>query len=190
MQQQQSTDRRAARPTTAADLWRLAEQGRGNGVQIFQELSTGAWYATSASRAGALHYLTGLSCTCEGFIYAGRCQHHAMLLERLGWLPDVADDETDPEPATTPAPVSVPGISITGSGNAYTVPVATPTPVPVVDLTDERRDDLAERRHRAEQARQRLAARALDPSASDRALAACTAARAQRMATGLSVAQA
>jgi hypothetical protein len=166
MQQQQSTDRRAARPTTPADLWRLAEQGRGNGVQIFQELSTGAWYATSASRAGGLHYLTGLSCTCEGFIYAGRCQHHAMLLERLGWLPDVADDETDPQPSVTPAPV------------------------PVVTVSTERITDLAERRQRAEQARQRLAARAADPGAADRALAAVHAARAQRMAAGLSVVRA
>jgi hypothetical protein len=161
MQQQQSTDRRATRPTTAADLHRLADQAHANGVQIFQELSTGAWYATSASRAGGLHYLTGLSCTCEGFIYAGRCQHYAMLLERLGWLPDA--EATDPEPVAA-------------------------VPVPVVTVTDERLDDLAERRQRAEQARRRIAARALDPSAADRELAATNASRAARMAAGLSVA--
>src|SRR5215210_3888742 len=84
-QHAQTTPRRPVRPTTPADLWRLAEQGRTNGVRLFQELATGAWYATSASRAGGLHYVTGLSCTCEGFVYAGRCQHHSLLLEHLGW---------------------------------------------------------------------------------------------------------
>jgi hypothetical protein len=63
-------------------------------------------------------------------------------------------------------------------------------PVPVITVDDDRRADLAERRYRAEQARQRLAARAADPAASDRALAECTAARAQRMAIGLSIAHA
>ncbi len=163
MQQQQSTDRRAARPTTASDLWRLAEQGRSNGVIILTECISGARYATSCTQPGVIYYLTAYSCTCPGFAHHQRCQHHSLLLAELGWLPDVADDETD------------------------LVPPVTPAPVPVIDVTDERRADLVERRHRAEQARQRLAARAADPGAADRELAACSAARAQRMATGLSV---
>ncbi len=190
MQQHQPTERRAARPTTPADLCRLADQGRANGVILVRECISGARYATSATQPGTIYYLTAYSCTCPGFAHHQRCQHHSLLLAELGWLPDVADDETDPVPVATPAPVPVPGISIVGFDNAYTVPVATPTPVAVVDLTAERRDDLVERRQRAEQARQRLAARAADPGAADRALAACTAARVQRMATGLSIAQA
>jgi hypothetical protein len=153
MQQQQPTDRRAARPTTAADLWRLADQGRANGVIILSECVSGARYATSATSPSTIYYLTGFSCTCPGFVGHGRCQHHSLLLAELGWLPDVED--TDSEPAAA-------------------------APVPVVDITDERRDDLAERRHRAAQARQRHAARAADPGALDRQLAACNAARLQR----------
>ncbi len=162
MQQQQSTDRRAARPTTPADLHRLADQGRSNGVIILTEGDTGARYATSATQPGTIYFVTGFSCSCPGFVGHQRCQHHSLLLAELGWLPGV-EDETDP------------------------VPVATPTPVPVVTISDERRDDLVERRHRAEQARQRLADRAADPGAADRALVACTAARAQRMAAGISL---
>lgn len=161
--QQQSTDRRAARPTTAADLWRLADQGRGNGVLILTETISGARYATSCTQPGTIYYLTAYSCTCPGFVGHQRCQHHSLLLAELGWLPD---DETDPAPLATPAPVAV------------------------VDLTDDRRDELARRRAVAEESRQRLAARVLDPGAADRALAECIAARAQRMATGLSVAHA
>jgi hypothetical protein len=160
MQQQQPTDRRAARPTTTADLWRLADQGRANGVILLRECVTGARYATSATSPSTIYYLTGFSCTCPGFVGHGRCQHHSLLLAELGWLPDVEDTDLEPTAAT---------------------------PVSVVDLSDERRDDLAERRHRAEQARQRLADHASDPGAADRALAACTAARAQRMATGISL---
>ncbi len=66
------------------------------------------------------------------------------------------------------------------------VPLA---PVPVISVDDERLDDLTERRRRAEQARQRLAARALDPGAADRALAECSAARAARVAAGATVAR-
>ncbi len=161
--QQQTTDRRAPRPTTAADLWRLAERGRGNGVIILTECISGARYATSSTQPGVIYYLTAYSCTCPGFAHHQRCQHHSLLLAELGWLPDVADDEADPAPLATPAPVAV------------------------VDLTDERRDDLAERRHRAEQARQRLAARALDPGADDRGLAATNVSRAARMAAGISL---
>ncbi len=160
---QQPITRRPVRPTTAADLWRLAEQGRANGVNILAECVTGARYATSATQPGVIYYLTAYSCTCPGFVGHQRCQHHSLLLAELGWLPEVADDETEP------------------------VPAATPAPVPVVSVTDDRRDDLAERRHRAEQARQRLAARATDPGALDRQLAACNAARLERMATGLSI---
>jgi hypothetical protein len=62
-----------------------------------------------------------------------------------------------------------------------------PAPVAVVLLPAERGDELARRRERAELARSRLAERAADPGAADRAHAAANAARARRMASGLSV---
>jgi len=78
------------RPTTPEDLHRLAGVARARGIRLYQESATGAWYATSATDANACYYVTGYSCSCEGFTYAGRCQHHAALLKRLGWLPAVA----------------------------------------------------------------------------------------------------
>ncbi len=61
-------------------------------------------------------------------------------------------------------------------------------PVAVITVDPERVDDLAERRYRAEQARQRLAARAADPGALDRQLATCNAARLERCrAVGISL---
>ncbi len=93
----QTTPRRPVRATTPADLWRLADQARTNGVRLFIEAATGARFATSATEPGTVYYVTGVSCTCRGFCYAGRCQHHSLLLAELGRLPAV-------EPA--PAPVA------------------------------------------------------------------------------------
>ncbi len=92
---------RAARPTTAADLWRLADQGRRNGVRILTECVSGERFATSVSEPGTLYRLTAYSCTCPGFTHTGRCQHHSLLLADLGWLPE---PDTDLEPAAPAAP--------------------------------------------------------------------------------------
>ncbi|MDP9357337.1 MAG: hypothetical protein M3R02_19020 [Chloroflexota bacterium] len=86
----QTQTRRPVRPTTPADLWRLADQARTNGVQLFTEAATGARFATSATEPGTVYYVTGMSCTCRGFTHHQRCQHHSLLLAELGWLPDPA----------------------------------------------------------------------------------------------------
>ena len=78
------------RPTTPADLHRLAGVARGRGIRLFREAATGAWFATSATKRGTVYYVTGLSCSCEGFVHHQRCSHHAALLARLNWLPAVA----------------------------------------------------------------------------------------------------
>ena len=97
----QSAVARRHRPATPADLHRLAKQAHDKGVTLLQECLTGAWFATSASRPGEIHRLTGFSCSCEGFAYNARCMHHSLLLERLGWLPELPDDEPEPPaPAT------------------------------------------------------------------------------------------
>jgi len=94
------TIRRLSRPATAPDLWRLADQGRANGVRLPSECVTGERFATSATDPGAVHSLTGFSCSCPGFVYHQRCSHHAALLERLNWLPAVAGDAPAPVPCS------------------------------------------------------------------------------------------
>ncbi len=91
-----TTTRRPIRPTTPADLWRLAEEARSKGVVLLAESATGERFATSASDPRIVHRLTERGCSCKGFAYAGRCTHHSLLLDELGWLPDAA-----------PAPVCV-----------------------------------------------------------------------------------
>jgi hypothetical protein len=79
-----------SRPAAAADLWRLADLAHERGLRLFREGPR--WFCSSASHAGGCHYVTGLSCDCMGFVSHGRCTHHALLLERLGWLPEVEPD--------------------------------------------------------------------------------------------------
>ena len=109
-QQQTATRTRRVRPTTPADLWRLAEQGQQNGVAILSESASGERFATSASEPGTIHRLTAHGCSCKGFTYAGRCQHHSLLLAQLGWLPDL---DPQPEPPTPAAPAVAPSRRMT-----------------------------------------------------------------------------
>jgi hypothetical protein len=81
--------RARSRPTTPADLHRLAARAQERGLRLTQE-RPGVWFCSSASRP-ELHYVTGLSCDCRGFIEHQRCTHHARLLDHLGWLPEIED---------------------------------------------------------------------------------------------------
>jgi hypothetical protein len=94
---------RRTRPATAADFHRLADLAHERGLRLFREGQR--WYCSSASRPGEAHYVTGLSCDCPGFIAHQRCTHHALLLERLGWLPEVEPDMpyVEASPADCPA---------------------------------------------------------------------------------------
>jgi hypothetical protein len=85
---------RQPRPTTAEDLHRLAALAHTRGLRLTQE-SESVWFCTSASQHNDPHYTTGLSCDCRGFQEHQRCTHYALLLEHLGWLPEV-------EPAIVP----------------------------------------------------------------------------------------
>jgi hypothetical protein len=89
---------RRTRPATAADFHRLADLARERGLRLFRD--DPRRYCSSASNAGGCHYVTELSCDCPGFIAHQRCTHHALLLERLGWLPEVEPEmpyvETSP----------------------------------------------------------------------------------------------
>jgi hypothetical protein len=80
---------RQPRPTTAADLHRLAAVAQARGLRLTQERES-VWFCSSASSSEP-HYVTGLSCDCRGFMEHQRCTHHALLLAHLGWLPEVED---------------------------------------------------------------------------------------------------
>lgn len=77
---------RRTRPATAADFSRLADLAHERGLRLFRDGPR--WYCSSASEPGGCHYVTGFSCDCPGFMAHQRCSHHALLLERLGWLPE------------------------------------------------------------------------------------------------------
>jgi hypothetical protein len=85
---QEAVSPRQPRPTTPADLHRLAALAQARGLRLTQEQPT-VWYCSSASQHGEPHYVTGLSCDCRGFQEHQRCSHYALLLEHLGWLPEV-----------------------------------------------------------------------------------------------------
>ncbi len=84
-------------------LMRLATQARATGVRLYQDRNDGRFYASSRSHPGALHRLTGFSCTCPGFLRHSRCAHLAALHSALGWLE--SDPDPDPEtPAVSESP--------------------------------------------------------------------------------------
>ncbi len=98
---------RQPRPTTPADLHRLAAVAHTRGLRLTQEQET-VWFCSSASGSEP-HYVTGLSCDCRGLMEHQRCTHHALLLDRLGWLTAVED-------APTPAPAPDACLWCAGSG--------------------------------------------------------------------------
>src|SRR5215208_3282724 len=105
---------RQPRPTTPADLHRLAELAQARGLQLTQEQPT-VWFCSSASSPEP-HYVTGLSCDCRGFMEHQRCSHFALLLDHLGWLPAMA-------PPAPPLPMgdmpTIPCAHCSGGGVIY-----------------------------------------------------------------------
>ncbi len=79
-------------------LTRLAGKARADGIRLFRDRA-GRYFASSASKPGTLHYVTGYSCDCLGFVTHHRCKHHAALMTALGWV----EDERGPEPPAPPA---------------------------------------------------------------------------------------
>lgn len=90
-------------------LSRLLDKAKSEGVRLYRD-HDGRHYASSASQPGTLHYVTGYSCDCRGFVSHGRCKHYAALLSALGWL----QDDPEPSPVTT--------ISITHVNGYYSLP--------------------------------------------------------------------
>jgi hypothetical protein len=89
---------RTHRETREEAVARLAQKARDLGVRLVRD-GDGRHYASSISRPGTWHYVTGWSCDCQGFATHQRCMHHSALLSALGW-----DGSTpEPETITTPA---------------------------------------------------------------------------------------
>ncbi len=86
------------RPTTPADLHRLADRAERNGIRVLVEPISGEHFATSATDPTKLYRLTGLSCTCRGFMGWHGLSHHALLLAKLGW-----SGVSAPTPPASPA---------------------------------------------------------------------------------------
>src|SRR4051795_2522205 len=91
------------RPATAADFHRLADLAQERGLRVF-EASPNHWYCTSASDPFKLHVITGFSCDCQGFVHHQRCTHHALLLDTLGWLPELEDEVLTDSAKTSKCP--------------------------------------------------------------------------------------
>ncbi len=81
-----------------ASIVRLAQTAQQRGIQVFREVTTGQWFATSTSNPGTLHRVTAVSCDCLGFVAHQRCSHHSALLAKLGWLPRIAEELPATEP--------------------------------------------------------------------------------------------
>src|SRR5215210_367301 len=81
---------RQPRPTTPADLHRLAALAHERGLRLTQESAT-VWFCSSASQHSDPHYVTGLSCDCRGFVEHQRCTHYALLLDHRDWLPEIEE---------------------------------------------------------------------------------------------------
>ncbi len=80
-------------------LTRLAGKARTDGIRLFRDRA-GRYFASSASKPGTLHYVTGYSCDCLGFVTHQRCKHHAALMAALGWIK--TDHEPKPPAAISP----------------------------------------------------------------------------------------
>ena len=78
-------------------LTRLVGKAREDGIRLYRNPRDGRHYASSASEPGKLHYVTGYSCDCRGFMTHQRCKHYAALMAAMGWLSD------EPEPAAAAA---------------------------------------------------------------------------------------
>jgi hypothetical protein len=98
--ERQEAERETVRIEAERDeaIRRLARNARAEGVQLYRDGRDGRYYASSVSHPGELHYLTGLSCDCQGFATHQRCKHHSALLVALGW---VTDETVEPDPIST-----------------------------------------------------------------------------------------
>jgi hypothetical protein len=73
----------------ADDMRRLATQAERSGVRILLERTSGQHVATSATDPTAFYAVSVKGgCSCRGYQYWGRCQHHSLLLAQLGLIPD------------------------------------------------------------------------------------------------------
>ena len=75
-------------------VMRLAAKAKAEGVRLYVDRRDGRHYASSASTAGRLYFVTLASCTCPGFAAHGHCKHWAALQ-----LAIVLEGTPEPDPA-------------------------------------------------------------------------------------------
>jgi len=87
-----NTDTRARIETQRVeDLTRLARQAERAGVRILVDRRRGQHVATSATDPAVCYLVVAeAGCSCLGYTYAGKCQHHSLLLAELGLIPETA----------------------------------------------------------------------------------------------------
>jgi hypothetical protein len=112
---------------------RLAAKARLDGVTLTVE-EDGRHYASSTSKLGQSHYVTGYSCDCAGFANRGRCRHHSALLSAMGWIDDA--DHEPPRPGPTVAVVHVPGHWSTGGWLISTRDIEWTSPTTTIAISD------------------------------------------------------
>jgi hypothetical protein len=95
----QTVERRESRDEA---IVRLALEARRRGVRVYRQATM--WFATSRSRPGTLHRVTGYSCDCAAFARHQRCTHNSALLDFMGWLPTVTPEPDPLVPPTSPGP--------------------------------------------------------------------------------------
>jgi len=60
-------------------VMRLAAKARTEGVRLYVDRRDGRHYASSATTAGRLYFVTLASCTCPGFAAHQKCKHWGAL---------------------------------------------------------------------------------------------------------------
>jgi len=79
-------------------VMRLAAKAKAEGVKLYVDRRDGRHYASSATTAGRLYYVTLASCTCPGFATHGHCKHWGALQLAIS----LDDPEPDPAGAALP----------------------------------------------------------------------------------------
>ncbi len=80
-------------------LRRLADKAERSGTRILRVAGSERHVATSGSHPVAYEVSAEGGCSCRGYSVWHRCGHHSLLLLELGWIPDVADEVVDEQPA-------------------------------------------------------------------------------------------
>lgn len=66
-----------------ADIKRLGEKAEAEGIKVFVDFDMQEFIATSGTKQGQVYFVHPNSCSCDGYLYRGRCKHIAHLVRNL-----------------------------------------------------------------------------------------------------------